>query len=76
MAASINTFYHRLSSRCNLNAYFSMFFKGVEKWVFMHSFFSTSSNILNTSSDNQAQVEKLLKSLIKKCGGAKNAMKL
>jgi hypothetical protein len=29
------------------------------------AYFSTSSNILNTSSDNQAQVEKLLKSLIK-----------
>ena len=39
-------------------------------------FFSTSSNILNTSSDNQTQVEKLLKSLIKKGEGVKKAIKL
>lgn len=75
MAASINTFYHRLSSRCNLNAYFSMFLKELINGFYTY-FFSTSSNILNTSSDNQTQVEKLLKSLIKKGEGVKKAIKL
>lgn len=55
-------------SKCNLNAYFSEFFAGKRETRIMtfSCIFLNASNILNTSSDNQLQVEKLLKSLIKK----------
>lgn len=68
MLASINTSYRAIPSKCNLNAYFSeeLHGEGEQRKMSFSCIFLNASNILNTSSDNHSQFEKLLKSLIKK----------